>query len=109
MGSPTRPTAVRWLIVLLLVGLIFLAHFNRIGISVAGTAKFIGPGKLSEEQMGRVYFAFLLVYTLGMLPGGWLIDRIGPRRAMTLMGLGFGLLAALTGVLGWTGIPVTGM
>ena len=28
--------------------------------------------------------AFLLIYTLGMLPGGWLIDRIGPQ--MVIMG-----------------------
>src|SRR4051794_22232363 len=50
-----RPTNVRWLVVLLLTGFTFLAHFNRVSISVAGNAHFIGPGKLSEEQMGLVY------------------------------------------------------
>jgi MFS family permease len=88
------------------MGLAFLAHFNRVSVSVAGKAHFIGPGRLSEEQMGLVYSAFLLVYTLGMLPGGWLIDRVGPRWAMAGMGVGLGTCAALTGTLGWAGLAV---
>src|SRR4051812_7582424 len=95
-----KPTNVRWMIVVLLMSLVFLAHFNRVGISVAGKKYLTGPDKLSKEQMGLVYSAFLLVYTLGMLPGGWLIDRIGPRWALAGMGLGFGFCAAMTGALG---------
>ena len=108
MTPTSRPTNVRWLIVAMLVGLVFLAHFNRIAISVAGSERFIGHG-LSEEQMGRVYSAFLLVYTIGMLPGGWLIDRLGPRWALTGMGVGLGLCAALTGVLGVFGLAVAAL
>src|SRR5438477_9757043 len=106
---PPRPTNVRWMVVLLLTGFTFLAHFNRVSISVAGNAHFIGPGKLSEEQVGLVYSAFLLVYTLGMLPGGWLIDRVGRRWAMTAMGLGLGFWAALTGALGWLGLATAAL
>src|SRR5262245_10094096 len=109
MSSPSpraRPTNVRWLIVLLLTGLAFLSHFNRLSITVAGKKHFIGPDRLSEEEMGLVYSAFLLVYTIGMLPGGWLIDRVGPRWAMAAMGVGLGTCAALTGTLGWAGLAV---
>ena len=111
MSSPApapRPTNVRWLIVTMLVGLVFLAHFNRIAISVAGSERFIGHG-LSEEEMGRVYFAFLFVYTAGMLPGGWVIDRLGPRWALTFMGVGFGICASMTGVLGAAGFAVAAL
>ncbi|HJZ92425.1 MAG TPA: MFS transporter [Gemmataceae bacterium] len=108
MQPPSRPTNVRWLILAMLVGLVFLAHFNRIAISVAGSERFIGNG-LSEEQMGRVYSAFLLVYTIGMLPGGWLIDRLGPRWALAGMGVGLGFCAALTGVLGVVGLAVAAL
>jgi len=97
------------MIVGLLMGLAFLAHFNRVAISVAGKQHFIGPDRMSEEQMGLVYAAFLLVYTAGMLPGGYLIDRIGPRRAMASMGVGLGFCAALTGTLGWSGLAVSAM
>ncbi len=107
--SALPPTHVRWRIVALLSGIVFLAHFNRVSISVAANANFIGPDKLTEEQMGLIYSAFLLVYTLGMLPGGWLIDRIGPRRALTGMGLGLGFWAAMTGVLGWTNASIAAL
>ncbi|MDA1230090.1 MAG: MFS transporter, partial [Planctomycetota bacterium] len=78
-----KPTNIRWLIVAMLMGFTFLGHFNRIGITVAAKAKFIGPGLLTEVEMGYVYSAFLWAYTICMLPGGWIIDWIGPRRAMT--------------------------
>lgn len=98
----------RWLIVILLMGFTFLGHFNRVSISVAGSERFIGHG-MSEEEMGMVYSAFLLVYTLCMLPGGWVIDRVGPRLALTGMGLGMGLCVILTGALGWLGLSVAAM
>lgn len=104
-----RPTRVRWMIVVLLMALAFLAHFNRVSISVAGKQHFIGPDKLSEAQMGVVYSTFLFVYTLGMLPGGWLLDRIGPHRAMAALGVGLGLCTVLTGALGWSGLTVPAM
>src|SRR5262245_31698158 len=103
MNPPSNRS--RWLIVLLLMALAGLAHFTRIAISVAGTEVFIGENLVgerpdSETRMGWVYTAFLIVYTLGMVPGGWLIDRIGPVRALTVLGLGMGTFAGLTGVLG---------
>jgi MFS transporter, ACS family, D-galactonate transporter len=106
---PTQHTNIRWLIVALLVGFTFLGHFNRISVSVAANAHFIGPGKLSEQEIGFVYSAFLLVYTCLMLPGGWLLDRIGPHWAMTLMGLGLGTCAALTGALGGLELSIAAM
>lgn len=114
----SKPTNIRWLIVALLVGFAFLAHFSRISMSVAGSERFIRsdklsaeeqPDKLSAEQMGIVYSAFLLVYTIGMLPGGYLIDRIGPHRAMAGMGLGLGFLVAVTGMVGWLGLSIAAM
>ena len=122
--TPPVSTANRWLIILLLMGFAALGHFNRIGIGVAGTEVFIRPTVaegtaaptipkkpiearpafyqvFSEVEMGWVYTAFLVVYTCAMLPGGWLIDRIGSSRAMTLLGLTMGSFVMLTGVFGW--------
>ncbi len=58
------PLASRWLIVLLLMGYAGLAHFNRVGISVAGSEVFIREYGISKTNMGWVYTAFLIVYTL---------------------------------------------
>lgn len=104
-----RPTNIRWFIVAMLMGFTFLGHFNRNGITVAAKAHFIGEGLLSEVQMGQVYSAFLWIYTLCMLPGGWVIDLIGPRRAMTAMGLGLGFCVVLTGALGEFGKPIASL
>src|SRR5436190_5778552 len=93
--------AVRWRIVILLMGYAALGHFNRIAISVAGSEVFIKQIGIGETEMGWVYTTFLIVYTLCMMPGGWLIDRLGSGAALTLLGLSMGVLVVLTGVLGW--------
>lgn len=95
------PASVRWRVVLLLMGYAALGHFNRIAISVAGSEVFIKQLGISETAMGWVYTTFLIVYTLCMMPGGWLIDRVGSGRAMTLLGLTMGVLVILTGWLRW--------
>lgn len=110
MDSPvvaSRPSSItRWRIVMLLMAFAGFGHFNRVAISVAGSEVFIPKVGLSEVQMGWVYTAFLIVYTIAMVPGGWLIDRIGSTRALTFYGLTMGLFVAMTGVVGWlTGRP----
>ena len=92
----------RWRIIALLMGYAAIGHFNRVGISVVGDEVFIPTLGITETRMGWVYTAFLIVYTIGMLPGGWLIDRIGSARALTLFGVGMGVFVVLTGALGWT-------
>ena len=94
-------SGVRWPIVTLLMALCFLSHLNRISMSVAGDQRIMKQFSLEPDQMGLVYSAFLLVYTVFMIPGGFFIDRFGPRAA--LMGVGFGsaVFGALTGGVGF--------
>lgn len=91
----------RLTIVVLLMAFAFLGHFNRVSISVAGTERLIAQYRLSETQMGSVYSAYLLVYTLCMIPGGWLIDRLGAKAALGALAAGSAVLVALTGGLGF--------
>jgi MFS family permease len=91
---------MRWRIVPLLMLFAALAHFNRISMSVAGAEKIIAPDFIGKEQMGLVYSAFLLLYTIFMIPGGWFIDRCGPRAAWMVVGFGSAAGAALTGAAG---------
>lgn len=100
-AASSLSSAARWRMVVLLMVFAGLGHFNRVGISVAGSEVFIPKLGLSETRMGWVYTAFLIVYTIGMLPGGWLIDRIGSARALSLYGLSMGAFVVLTGTLGW--------
>lgn len=100
-SAPANPASYRWRIVILLMIYAALGHFNRVGASVAGTEVFIGEMGISKTEMGWVYTALLIFYTAAMLPGGWLIDRIGAGRALTLFGVVMGTFVILTGVLGW--------
>ena len=93
--------ASRWRIILLLMGYAAVGQFNRYAISVAGAEVFIPKFGITEMQMGWVYSAFLIVYTIGMLPGGWLVDRFGSSRVLTWFGLTMGVFVVLTGALGW--------
>lgn len=100
ISSPVISSGKRWLIVILLMGFTSLGHFNRISISVVGTEKFIKEGLIPETEMGMVYSTFLLLYTLCMIPGGWLIDRLGPKVTLAIMVLGSAIFVALTGAVG---------
>lgn len=90
-------------LILLLMVLVALGHFNRLSISVAGAERIIPERGISKEAMGWVYSAYLFAYTLLMLAGGWLIDRVGPKRALAVVWFGGAVFMALTGVAGWAG------
>ena len=96
-----RPTAVRWQILALLMGLCFISHFNRASMSVAANDRIMGDYGISPTRMGTIYSAFLLVYSLCMVPGGAFIDRFGARRALLVVGFGSAIFGGLTGLTGW--------
>jgi MFS transporter, ACS family, D-galactonate transporter len=95
-----RPTWVRWQIVGLLVSYSFMTWFNRVSMSVAYDERIKTQYDITPESMGWVYSAFLFAYMLCMTPGGWLIDRAGPWRALVVMGFGSALFGALTACAG---------
>jgi len=99
----------RNLILLLLMALCFISHFNRASITSAGDEKIMAQFQISPEQMGVIYSAFLIIYTLFMIPGGWLIDRRGPRVAMACVAFGSAVFCGFTGGIGFlalTGVQV---
>jgi MFS family permease len=107
--KPTSPvTWVRWRIVALLMAISCICQINRLSIRVAGDERIMAEFGLSPTEMGQVYSAFLFAYMLCMIPGGWLIDRLGPRRALLIVGLGSAIFSALTG-LGGYGILAGGL
>jgi ACS family D-galactonate transporter-like MFS transporter len=91
----------RWLILAFLMGLCFISHFNRASITSAGDEQIMKQYGISPQSMGVIYSSFLLVYTLFMIPGGWLIDRRGPRFAMACMGIGSAVFCVFTGAIGF--------
>src|SRR5438094_9067166 len=100
--SVERPrSSHRWLMLALLMALCFISHFNRASMASAGDERLMKQFSITPEAMGWVYSAFLIVYTICMVPGGLFIDRFGPRAALMLMGFGTALFCAGTGRGRW--------
>jgi MFS family permease len=72
-----------------------LLYLDRVCIAFAGTYIREELG-LSAVQMGWVLGAFFWAYALGQVPAGWLSDRFGGRRMMTVYILAWSLFTALT-------------
>ncbi|WP_404808360.1 MFS transporter [Mangrovibacter yixingensis] len=53
---------------------------------------------LSPTDSGLLLSAFFWSYVLFQLPGGWLVDRLGPRITFALSSLGWGLATAACGL-----------
>jgi MFS family permease len=102
-SSSSALNRIRMVVLGLLMALAFVHHAGRVAISTAGADKIIPNQQrygITELQMGMVYSAFLWTYTLFMLPGGLLIDRIGSWKSLTLMALASSVFVALTGAAG---------
>ena len=94
-----KRSGVRWLILFLLFVISLVTYIDRVNISVAGKEMMPALG-LTPVQLGSVFSAFTLGYALFQIPGGWLGDRWGSRKVLTLAVLWWSLFTVLTA---WAG------
>src|SRR4029079_2029207 len=73
-----------------------VTYLDRICISAAAPA-IMDELHLSFIQMGLVFSAFTLAYSLFEVPSGWLGDVRGPRRVLTRIVLWWSAFTMLTG------------
>lgn len=92
-----HPTHVRWLILGTVCLMYFITYIDRVNISVAAPS-IREELHLSNTEMGIIFSAFSLTYALLQMPGGWLADLLGPRRALAGMGAVWSLMTALSAV-----------
>jgi MFS transporter, ACS family, glucarate transporter len=93
--SEPRQGSVRWYLVFWLFVLSAVSFLDRVNISVAGSS-IASEYHLSHIQLGWVFSSFLWGYALFQTLGGWLADRLGPRRVLTAGVLWWGMFTALT-------------
>src|SRR2546422_5153726 len=63
----------------------FLTYFDRVNISTAVVSnQFLKEIPLTKVQIGLVFSAFAYPYLLFQVIGGWVADKFGPRRALTI-------------------------
>ncbi len=90
-----RPTRVRHSVLWLTVAAYMITYMDRVVIASAAPS-------ISEEfgfslaTMGGILAAFRWGYALFQIPGGWLGDRFGPRRALTAIVIWWSLFTSLT-------------
>ena len=84
-GDPTvgSPTHVYYGIMALTVAMAVLLYLDRFAFSVV-EIEIEKDLDISELEMGNAVSVLFLVYGLAQVPAGWLADRLGPRRALTL-------------------------
>jgi len=75
-------------------------YICRVAITVVAPA-MMQEFALTQAQMGTVFSAFLLGYTIFQVPSGSLADRVSPRRIFLVLCFGFALLTILTAAVGW--------
>ena len=85
----------RWFLVFWLFVLSAVAFLDRVNISIAGSSIAADYG-LTNQQLGLVFSSFLLGYALFQTAGGWLSDKLGPRRVLTVGVVWWGIFTALT-------------
>ena len=101
-----RPSIVRWRVLALLVLASFISYVLRYNVSTAGPEMMTDLG-LTEQQLGYILAAFTAGYTIFQFPGGVFGVRLGPRRAMTIIMVLWGLLTVLTSAVPGSGVAGT--
>ena len=91
-------TRVRYKVLAFVCSLSVVTYLDRVCIS--GSAPYISADLgLTPLQMGLAFSAFAVAYALFEVPGGWLGDRIGPRKVITRIVVWWSVFTALTGLV----------
>src|SRR3954468_4910986 len=87
---PTRAVLVSWLFLLSPI-----AFHDRKNLTIAGI-QISREYRLDNVRLGWLLSAFLVGYAASQVLAGWLAVRLGPRRALTLGVLWWGLFTLAT-------------
>lgn len=95
-----RPTRIRHVVLWLTVAAYMITYMDRVVISAA-VPSIQKELDISITQMAWILTSFRWGYALFQIPGGWLGDVLGPRRALTLIVVWWSAFTSLT-ALTWS-------
>ena len=95
-AGDAKPTRTRWWILLLISLMYLICYMDRSNISVA-QPEIARQFHLSKSAMGLVLAAFTWAYALGQVPAGWLGDRFGAKKVLTVIMSWWSVAAMMTG------------
>ncbi len=101
-----RPTRTRHVVLALTVAAYMITYMDR--VNIASTVPVIQKQMgLSMVTVGWILSSFRWGYALFQIPGGWLGDRIGPRRALALIVTWWSIFTSAT-ALAWSAGSMAG-
>lgn len=77
-----KASNVRWFVFGIIFLLVVINLIDRISLSIA-MPTIAKEFNLSPETQGIILSSFFWAYALLQIPGGWLIDKYGPRKIIT--------------------------
>jgi MFS family permease len=84
-------------VLILLCVMYFITYVDRVNVSTAA-ASFQKEFSLSKTQLGGVFSAFAYFYLVFQIVGGWLGDKFGPRKTLTVCALVWAGATILSGL-----------
>jgi MFS family permease len=96
-GTPLLLHRRRGRVIVLMCVMYFIAYFDRNNIATAGPS-IIAEFHLTNAQFGLAASVFALFYALLQVAGGWVGEKLGPRRGLLILGLLWGLSTLFTGL-----------
>ena len=103
-GLTTTTRAARRLVLMLMM-VASVGYLCRVDITVVAP-HLMAELHLSQPQMGKVFGAFLLGYTLFQIPSGWLAGRMSTRALFLALAAGW---SVLTFAAAFVGRPLFGL
>jgi len=99
--SESKGSHVRWAVLLLLCLMYLITYLDR--VSLANTAgPIMKEYGFNKVTMGIIFSSFIWAYALFQVPGGWLGDRFGPRKVLSVIMAYRTVIAILTtGAMGF--------
>jgi MFS family permease len=104
-AAPQRPKATpilfhrrRGVVVVLLCVMYFISYFDRNNIATAGPS-IVKEFNLTSTQFGLAASVFAVFYAVLQIFGGWIGEKVGPRRGLLILGLLWGLSTLFTGLV----------
>ena len=99
----SKPTHVRYLILLMLFLVTTINYADRATIAIAGSSLQKDLG-ISAVTLGYIFSAFGWAYVAGQIPGGWLLDRFGSKKVYAMSIFTWSLFTLLQGYVGEFGV-----
>src|ERR1700726_1076196 len=100
----SRPTHVRHAVLGMTVAAYMITYMDRQVLATARPVIMKDLG-ISLLMMGNITFAFRIAYALFQIPGGWLGDRFGARRALTWVVTWWSVFTGIT-ALAWNAVSM---